>query len=339
LIRKMALGFVIFLVICVGVYLRFHHAAPPLGTAYAGERGLTLYNSSAQVREPIATVNYGDPLLIEQQFGDQVEVRTSTGLVGWTTADDVISSQIWQEEKELNDKTAQETPESQGHTAVISNLHLDPGREAPRVRQLKKDVPVELFQREPKAVPQTSVPGEEPVSDTDSADNSDQPKKEDWWLVRAQVGDNSYVSGWMLGRFIDLDVPEPLPDYASTANMRIVAWFPLNPALDANGREVPQYLLVGTDGPEGGVCDFTMMRVFTWSKKKAQYETAFVDGNVCGKLPIDIVRLPVAQIVTMTFKDPSDGSQQVYRMQQTIVRHVTGDDGDKKEAIERKERR
>ncbi len=335
----MALGFVIFLVICGGVYLHFHHAAPPLGTAYAGERGLTLYNSSAQVHESIGTVDYGEPLLIEQQFGDQVEVRTSKGLVGWTTADDVIPSQIWQEEKELNDKTAQETPESEGHTAVISNLHLDPGREAPRVRQLRKDVPLELFSREPETIPQTAVPGEEPVSDTDSADSGDQPKKEDWWLVRARVGDDSYVSGWMLGRFIDLDVPEPLPDYASTANMRIVAWFPLNPAMDTGGHEVPQYLLVGTTGPEGGACDFTMMRVFTWSKKKAQYETAFVNGDVCGKLPIDIVRLPVAQVVTMTFKDPSDDSQQVYRMQQTIVRHISGEDAEKKEALERKEER
>ena len=335
----MALGFVIFLVICGAVYLRFHHAAPALGTVYAGERGLTLYDSSAQVREPVGTVNYGEPLSIEQQFGDQVQVKTTKGLVGWTASDDVISSQIWEEEKELNAKTADETPEAHGSTAVISNLHLEPGREAPRVRQLKKDVPVELFAREPETIPQTVVPGEEPVSDTDSGDASGLPKKEDWWLVRARVGDDSYVSGWMLGRFIDLDVPEPLPDYASTANMRIVAWFPLNPAADANGHEVPQYLLVGTDRPEGGACDFTMMRVFTWSKKKAQYETAFVDGDVCGKLPVQIVRLPVAQIVTMTFKDPSDGSQQVYRMQQTIVRHVMGGDEGKKVAVERKEGR
>jgi hypothetical protein len=330
LIRKMALGFVIFLVICVAVYLRFHRPKAPLGTVYAGERGLTLYNSSAQIRSPIGTVSYGEPLQIQQRFGDQLQVRTSSGLVGWADDDDLISGDLWQQEKDLNAKTAVDTPESKGRTAVISNLHIEPGRDAPRVRQLRKDVPVELFQREAVVWAQDNSANPGPESDTgDGPSPANGPKKEDWWLVRAELNDKSMVSGWMLGRFIDLDVPEPLPDYAAASNMRIVAWFPLNAATDANGHQVPQYLLVGTNGPEGQVCDFTIMRVFTWSKKRSQYETAFIDGNVCGKLPINIVRMPVAQVVTMTFTDPSDGLLQSYRMQQTIVRHLKPDNGKK----------
>ena len=42
-------------------------------------------------------------------------------------------------------------------------------------------------------------------------------KKEDWWLVRAHSADQTSMAGWILGRFIDLDVPAPLPDYASSA--------------------------------------------------------------------------------------------------------------------------
>lgn len=329
MIRKMALGFVIFLVICAAVYLHFRHPKPALGTVYAGGRGVTLYNSSAQIRSPIATVGYGEPLRIEARYGDQVEVRTTAGLVGWTNDDDLITDDLWQDEKDLNTKTAAATPESQGHTAVISNLHLDAGRDAPRVRQLKKGVGIELFEREAIPVSQTDLPAAaQPESDTgeESATSPNGLKKEDWWLVRAKLDDKSYVSGWMLGRFINLDVPTPLPDYASASNMRIVAWFLLNPVPDANGNQVPQYLLVGTQGPEGGACDFTMMRVFTWAKNKAQYETAFIDGDVCGKLPINIVRMPVEQRVTMTFKDPGDGSLQTYRMQQTIVRHIRDKD-------------
>ncbi len=327
MIRKMTLGFVIFLVTCGAVYLHFHHPKGPLGTAYAGDRGLTLYNSSAQIRSPVGTVDYGEPLQIEARFGDQVQVRTASGLVGWADNDDLISGDLWQEEKDLNAKTAIDAPESKGHTAVISNLHIEPGREAPRVRQLKKNVPVELFRREAVALPLNNGANSGPESDTgDGVPAANGPKKEDWWLVRAQLDDKSTVSGWMLGRFIDLDVPEPLPDYAAASNMRIVAWFPLNAARDANGHDVPQYLLVGTNGPEGNACDFTIMRVFTWSKKKSQYETAFIDGNVCGKLPINIVRMPVAQVVIMTFQDPSDNSLETYRMQQTIVRHIKPDD-------------
>lgn len=337
----MALGFVIFLVICGAVYLHFHHAKPPLGTAYAGDRGLTLYDSSAQIRSPIGTVAFGEPLEIEARFGDQVQVRTPAGLVGWTNKDDLISGDLWQEEKELNAKTAVIPPESRGHTGVISNLHLEPGRDAPRVRQLKKDVPLELFQRTAVAIPENNSPAAaQPESDTgeESPADANGPKREDWWLVRADLEDKSAVSGWMLGRFIDLDVPEPLPDYASASNMRIVAWFALNPARDASGRDVPQYLVVGATGPEGGACDFTIMRVFTWSKAKSQYETAFIDGNVCGKLPVNIVRMPVAQVVTMTFTDPSDGSLETYRMHQTIVRRIKTADS-KGDAPNRKEGR
>ena len=332
MIRKMTLGFVIFLVICVAVYLHFRHPKAPLGTAYAGERGLTLYNSSAQIRSPVGTVNYGEPLQIEQRFGDQVQVRTGSGLVGWADDDDLISGDLWQQEKDLNAKTAGDTPEAKGQTAVISNLHIEPGRDAPRVRQLKKGIPVELFRREAVALPlNNSANAGGPESDTgDGPTAANGPKKEDWWLVRAEPDDKSTVSGWVLGRFIDLDVPEPLPDYAAASNMRIVAWFPLNAAHDANGRDIPQYLLVGTNGPEGQACDFTVMRVFTWSKKRSQYETAFIDGDVCGKLPINIVRMPVAQVVTMTFQDPSDGSTQAYRMHETIVRHLKPDDDVKK---------
>ena len=331
MIRKMTLGFVIFLVICVAVYLHFHHSKKPLGTAYAGDRGLILYNSSAQIRSPVGTVSYGEPLQIQARYGDHVQVRTSSGLVGWADDDDLISGDLWQQEKDLNAKTATDTPEIKGRTAVLSNLHIEPGRDEPRVRQLKKGVAVELFEREAVAWPQGNLNTPGPQSDTgDGPPAANGPKKEDWWLVRAELSDKTIVSGWVLGRFIDLDVPEPLPDYAGSSNMRIVAWFPLNPAKDANGREVPQYLLVGTSGPEGQACDFTIMRIFTWSKKRLQYETAFIDGNVCGKLPIHIERLPVAQVVTMTFEDPSDGSTQTYRMHETIVRHLKpAEDGKK----------
>jgi hypothetical protein len=333
LIRKMSLGFVIFLVICVALYLRFRHPKAALGTAYAGDRALTLYDSSAQVRSPIGSVDYGEPLEIEERFGDQVEVRTPQGLLGWTSNDELISAELWQQEKDLNAKTADTTPESRGHTRVLSNLHMEPGRDTPRVRQIKKNIPVELFERAAVPVPgnaSASAVAEQPESDapdqTNSSAASNEPRKEDWWLVRAQVDDKSAVSGWLLGRFVDLDVPETLLDYASTANMRVVAWFTLNPATDQNAKEVPQYLLVGTSGEEGQACDFTMMRVYTWAKMNAQYETAFVQNDVCGKLPIKITRMPAAQQATITFSDPGENSPQEYLMHQTIVRKVNEKD-------------
>ena len=117
---------------------------------------------------------------------------------------------------------------------------------------------------------------------------SAQARKEDWWLVRAKTSEKDSVSGWILGRFIELDVPQPLPDYASSAGMRIVSWSELNQVVDASGKSRPQYLLLGAHGPEGQPCDFSMLRVYTWGKQRQRYETAYVESGVCGKLPVDV---------------------------------------------------
>ena len=150
-------------------------------------------------------------------------------------------------------------------------------------------------------------------------------KKEDWWLVRAHTTDQTAMAGWVMGRFIDLDVPEPLPDYASSAAMRVVAWFELNGVIDDAGKTRPQYLLLGTHGPEGQPCDFSMLRVYTWGEKRARYETAFVESGVCGKLPVLVTRSPgTGGDVAFVFKNLSGNGaeQRTYRMKQTVVRRV-----------------
>jgi hypothetical protein len=348
--RKMALGFVIFLVVCAGAYLRFRRPKPILGTAYVGSHELTLYDSSAQVRAPIGTANFGEQVTILERFGDQVQVRTPAGVTGWTTDSNLLTEEFWKKEQDLQAKTAAMLVESQGHTRVISNLHIEPGRDTQRVRQLPKGVPVEFFQRQPMEVP-ASVTGAQAAAppaanlpnatggakDADDDDKPSQdangstsappsgPKKEDWWLVRAQLPDQSTLSGWVLGRFIDLDVPQPLPDYANTAGMRIVAWFELNRVPDATGQMRPQYLLVGTHEAEGQSCDFTMMRVYTWGKQGNRYETAFVQSDFCGKLPVKVTRAAgSAPDVMFAFADLGDASSapRTYRMHQTIVRRT-----------------
>jgi hypothetical protein len=311
---------------------------------------------------------------ILERFGEQVQVRTAAGLTGWTTESNLLTEEFWKKEQDLQAKTALMTPEAQGHTRVLSNLHIEPGRDTPRVRQLSKDVSVEFFDREPMEVP-ASVTGaqtmaaptpsptqnEPPAASTaqnwtlPSDEDSDKsapdsnsstagamnsttppapsgPRKEDWWLVRAKLPDQSTLSGWLLGRFVDLDVPRPLPDYASSAGMRVVAWFELNRATDSGGQPRPQYLLVGTHESEGQACDFTMMRVYTWGKQSSRYETAFVQSDICGKLPVKVAHVTGGQDVSFSFSDLSDSSPvaRTYRMHQTIVRRVDLEAGKRK---------
>lgn len=317
--RKIFVGFVLLVIVGGAAYLHFRKPKPSVEIAFAGNRQVTLWSTSAQIREPIATVNFGDRLEVLRRFQDQVQVRTMRNVTGWVNERDLLSADLWQKGKDLEQRAAALPIEARGHTRVLGNLRLDPGREAVRIRQLDKDVLVDLFERQAVAIPEmrpASQHGEDASAPTDA-------KKEDWWLVRASMPDEGPVAGWILGRFVQLDVPEPLPDYALSADMRIVAWFELNRVEDGSGGVKPQYLVVGTKGPEGQPCDFTLLRVYTWGRQRARYETAFVESDVCGKLPVKLASPATAGgDVTFSFEDFSHGAPENrrYRMQKTIVR-------------------
>ena len=317
--RKILIGSTVLLIIATAAYLRFHHANPPMEVGYAGNREVTLWSTSAQVREPVGTVNYGEKLDVLQRFQDQVQVRSTNGTTGWIAERDLLSADLWQTSKDLEKKAATMPVEARGHTKVLSNLRIAPGRESLRIRQLSKETSLEVIERQPVSVAAVQHTGTE-------EDSSGAPgKKEDWWLVRAHGSDQTTMTGWIMGRFIDLDVPAPLPDYASSAGMRIVAWLELNRVAGASGNPQPQYLLVGTHGPEGQPCDFSLMRVYTWGQKKARYETAFVESGVCGKLPIQLQKAtPSGGEVRFEFENlTGKGSEQrSYVMRQTVVRRV-----------------
>jgi hypothetical protein len=330
-IRKLLIGFALVLIIGFAVYRHFRHAKAPAETAYVGGRQVTLWSTAAQVREPVAMASFGDRVDVLGRFEDQVKVRTTSGVVGWTSQDQLLSAEFWRQAQELEGETTKMTIEARGHTRVLTNLHIDPARGAARIRQLDKNVPVDLYKR--RAVDVPSAPG------TDVAEAADgsppETRKEDWWLVRAHLetpsNDELTISGWLLGRFVDLNVPEPLPDYASAAGMRIVSWFELNHVVGESGVTRPQYLVLGTRSSEGQPCDFTLLRVFTWGKQNQRYETAFVESNLCGKLPVRLTAgRGVGADATFSFEDWSKGKAEVrtYHMHQTIVRLERANDSE-----------
>ena len=325
-VRKLLLGFVVVLVICIAAYLRFHRSKPVLEVAYAGNRQVILWDSSAEIREAIGTLKYGDRLDVLDHFQQQTRVRTTAGLLGWVAQSDLMSVDLWQKMQDLEAMAKASPVEARGSTRVISNLHIVPGRESPRLRQIGKGIPVEMFERQAVEIPATAIAPTPAAAHSDEGDNAGAPpaaRKEDWWLVRAHLADQTTVAGWILGRFVDLDVPPPLPDYASSAGLRIAAWFELNRVADLSGGARPQYLVVGTRGPEGQPCDFTQARVFTWGKQSQRYETAFVASDLCGKLPVKLTHTPGGD-ASFAFEDWSPGSsqQRLYQMHQTSVRRV-----------------
>lgn len=319
--RKIAIGFGLFVVIVVAAYLRLRHTKPPLEVAYAGNRQVTLWSTTAQVRVPRATLAFGDRVTVLRRFDDDVQVRTPAGVSGWVNERELLSSELWNQARALAAKAETMPVQARGRTAVLSNLHVEPGRQTPRIDQLSRDVPIKLLARQVVAFQKPGQPGEEEISTSGPPPG----RKEDWWLVLARTPEEGAVAGWVLGRFVTLDVPQPLPDYADSAGVRIVAWFELNRVPDANGAPKPQYLVLGARGPEGQACDFSQIRVYTWSKKHGRYETAFVDSDVCGKLPLTVTHSPApSSDINFSFQDWSNGppAERTYRMRETIVRRV-----------------
>ena len=224
--------------------------------------------------------------------------------------------------------------QARGRTKVLTNVRVEPGRAAPRLYQFNRGAGVAVLSRAVAEWAQSS-------DEKEPGSEQEEVKKEDWFLVRgvanrdaaadgqkeaeaaaSDAGDQSVpIAGWAVARFIELDLPDAVRDGALSAGMHVLAWFELNRVADASG-EKPQYLAAGTRGPEGQPCDFTMLRVYTWSKKRNQYETAFIENGVCGTLPIRAGKSLTGDPEFRFNEMGAPGSERVYRMRQTIVRRV-----------------
>jgi len=108
---------------------------------------------------------------------------------------------------------------------------------------------------------------------------------------------------------------------AASANIRPMAWFELNRVNDPSGPK-PQYLVAAARGPEGQVCDFTALRVYTWYVKKSRYETAFIENNLCGQLPVRLSKGPKGEPEFRFRVIEGNREERVYRLNQTVVRRV-----------------
>jgi hypothetical protein len=310
-----------------------------LGEAYVGERSITLWSSVAQVREQTGVLLYGDRVEVLARRNDSVKVRTAAGLTGWVEGRYLIEPDLWQRSEKLLEQTRTMAVQARGRTKVPTNLRVQPGRTAPRLYQFSRGVPVEIVGRAVSDWVQVT-------DEKESPNEPEESKKEDWFLVRAiatrppgenairnsaanattQPGDQTVpIAGWVVARFVSLDLPDPVRDGTNSANIRLIAWFELNRVTDADG-EHPQYLVAGTRGPEGQPCDFTTLRVLTWNARKSRYETAFIENDLCGALPIRVGKSPKGE-PEFRFRVIGAGKEErVYHLIQTVVRRVREND-------------
>jgi len=275
---------------------------PPLEVAYVLADTLEVFNSPARVRVRVATAKSGDRVEVLERSRDWARVRLTDKTAGWAEAGGLVDVETHDRGQQLLRELKDELPQADGHLATVANLRLEPSRDAPQLDQLSPNQSVEVFgRRMVERPPQPDAPPSTPAL------------REAWYLVRA-----GSKAGWLLGRFVSLDIPDAISMYAQSAN--VVAWLVLNTVED-DGRQVPQYLAADRSGSQE--IDFSRIRVFTWWAARQQYATAYVESNLNGFFPIQVGKRDDVPHFRLRLEDRKGNRfQKVYAMHGTIVRPV-----------------
>lgn len=348
------------LVIAALVYWRMH-AGPPkvLEVGYVADRDVPMWNTLAQVRERIGDLHYGERVEIVRQEGSAAQVRTNSGALGWLLdTRDLMDSTLWEQSTALLARARTLPVQARGQTKTVSNVRIEPGRNGKRIFQFPRGTQVVVLSRAVADATEDAATGDKGTGgdaskakqedwllvlratgpSTAGVANSDAgsaaagsrasagPVSGGPGISQSETpGANAatpLIAGWVLSRFIEPDLPGPVRDYASSSDLHVVAWFELNRVPDGSGGQASQYLVAGSHGGEGQSCDFTMLRVYTWSNPRKRYETAYVESNLCGHLPI-LVSSDSAGPQFRFAELGKNSAERVYAMHQTSVRRVT----------------
>lgn len=336
----------VLVLVIAGWFLR-PSAPPAREQAYVFERKAAIWNRLATVREPVASLRHGQRVdIIESKpwaGGEYARVLVADGTSGWMDSRQLIPAEIWQRAVSNFEKSKSMARQARGKTKVPTNLRVEPGRAAARFFQMGRDAPVEILARavveRPKEESATAKKPEEQAGEQTAS-----PRREDWLLVSTHDEDAGDLAGWVLGRFIEPDLPSPLRDYA--AGIRFVAWFELN-RVPASSKELSaeeksetseppkqppmmfQYLAAGVTGGEGQPCDFTLLRFYTWNSARRRYETAYIESNFCARFPIRVTPIPpgadpAKSEASFSFSaiGKSGDETRDYHMKQNVVRRL-----------------
>jgi hypothetical protein len=337
-------------------------APKALAVGYVADREVPMWNTLAQVRERIGDLYYGERVDIVRQEGTAAQIRTSAGALGWILdTRELMDSSLWEQSEGLLTRARTLPVQARGQTKTVSNVRIEPGRNGKRIFQFPRGTHVlvldrtiaEATQGEEGATSEKSASDEElkpkqedwlfvlraegtsPAGDAarpDARSTANSGRSSAGPVSggpgTTQSGSASEIlaappiAGWVLARFIEPDLPGPVRDYASSSDLHVLAWFELNRVPDGSGGQAPQYLVAGSHGGEGQACDFTMLRVYTWSTTRKRYETAYIESNLCGKLPIQVAGDSLGP--EFRFAETGDNTaERVYVMHQTVVRRVT----------------
>jgi hypothetical protein len=269
--------------------------------AYVLPETLQVVDTPAEVRIVVDSLKGGDRLEIISRTRNWTRVQTPDGLRGWVEAKNLLDSRSYEGGQQLLRELVSLPPQAEGHTNGVVNLRLEPSRDGAQLAQLTENQTLQVFGRR---LVERPGPADQPSS-TET--------REAWYLIRA----NSHA-GWVLGRFVALDIPQALSAYAQGTNL--VAWVVIKTVEDG-GQPVPEYVVA--DRMSTQEADFSHIRVFTWWVKKHEYVTAYVESNLKGYFPIGVSFVNGVHYFRLRLMDDEGHKyQKVYRMFGNITRAI-----------------
>jgi len=306
------------LVGALAVYVRFVYLPAHRVTgeaAYVLPRTLEVVDTTAEIRSVLGRLQAGDQVRVVARTAHWSKVLLPGNQTGWVETKYLLDAATYRRGETLLKSLEGYPHQAAGHTSTAVNLRLEPARDSIVLMELAPNQALDVFAR--RTV-------DRPV-DASAPASAGSRGRDVWYLVRA-----SQRAGWVLGRYIDLDVPAGISIYAEGVNM--VAWLVLKTVEDG-GKQVPEYLVADRIG--GDDLDFNHIRVFTWWVKNHKYVTAYVESNLAGHFPITTKEMTDANY----YAQPSpyfrlrltdaDGRkyQKVYGLFDTVVHAVGTVDG------------
>ena len=282
--------------------------------AYVLPEKLPVLDTTAIIHRVIATLHGGEQVIVSARIGEWARLQLPHGQSGWVPQESLIDRETYKRGQELLKDLTRSQVQAEGHTDSAVNLHLEPSRDALKLAEFPAGQRVDVYNR--RLVARSSQPA--------PANGKEPPPRDVWYLVRSGP-----YAGWILGRFVDLDVPAGLANYAQGINM--VAWLVLD-TVDDGGHEVPQYLAADRIGERD--LDFNHIRVFTWWIKHHKYVTAYVESHLNGYFPITVTHegnVPYFRL--RLIGDQGEKYQKVYGLFDTIVRPIGTVEGWTSEAM------
>ncbi len=294
--------------------------APAIGEAYVGPAQLKIRSDIPLESAAVATAKHGERLEILQRRRKFLRVRTVSGAEGWTDERQLLAASDMIELKELASRAAKMPSQGVATAYRELNVHTQPASGSPSFLRVKEGEKFDVLaqfvmprteaQRAPlippapkkKAGDAAKKPKKEPkippppmpapprpppnwldlskteLDEEEQAPPEAKPVPTDYWsLVRVSTGQ----SGWVLTRLVSMAIPDEVAQYAE--GHRIVAYLPLGYVEDGDQKKAI-WLWTTVRGRQP--FDFDSFRVFTWNPRRHRYETAYIDRNTRGYLPV-----------------------------------------------------